>query len=130
MTDTTPLDLDVIEARAEAATEGPWVIESARIWSGEPHPAKNELLMFRGTREWAPDAEFIAHARTDVPALVARVCELEAVIERLCGCAPDCAERITCPTVGGLGHFACGWCAVHDKPRHKCGCIVEEWATA
>lgn len=84
-TPSTPLDLDAISARAAAATEGPWVIERARIWSGEPHPPKTELLMFRGGREWTPDAEFIAHARTDVPALVEEVKRLREQV----GCMQD-----------------------------------------
>ena len=76
--------LDEIEARANAATEGPWE------WEGEAktewEEGANSLVPSRrpddpvlygygydasGIEVKSPaDAEFIAHARTDVPALV------------------------------------------------------------
>lgn len=39
----------------------------------------------------------------------------------VCNCAPDCAERIACKRTD-LGHFGCGWCAVHEQARHLCYC--------
>ncbi len=80
--------LDQIEARANAATEGPWA--PWRDQDGAPH--MNGLLMVGNADAVIPegefwvedvdinpvahtylpeDREFIAHARTDVPALVA-----------------------------------------------------------
>lgn len=38
-------------------------------------------------------------------------------------CAPDCAARTHCTIVGKPGHWQCGSCPVHGKPRHHCGCI-------
>ncbi len=80
------LDLDAIEARAERATKGPWKYVSVY----------DEVLSLAvdGKREgvcctWSSDgdvfhgvnqdnnADFIANARDDVPALVARVREFE-----------------------------------------------------
>ena len=72
-----------IRARVEAATEGPWTAE----YSGEQG---NCVLPpgYRSTREAVAvtrllsaqaDAEFIAHSRTDLPALLAAV---EAVREK------------------------------------------------
>ena len=78
--------LDKIEARTNAATEGPWEWDGE---SNEPWPAgDNSLRSVSGAKDdlvlyaWGydaygieaardADAEFIAHARTDVPALVA-----------------------------------------------------------
>ncbi|AZS12364.1 hypothetical protein SEA_KENNA_88 [Gordonia phage Kenna] len=93
------LDLDAIEARARAATPGPWEFHDEDIhrnpWvtrkivrDNEPYHELNVLKvrMARHARDeccWPPtstDAEFIAHARTDVPALVSRVRELEAFV--------------------------------------------------
>lgn len=65
-----------IKKRAEAATPGPWEVE--------PDDGGHDMHGFATrttirTPEWArygfdeADAEFIAHARTDVPALVAEV---------------------------------------------------------
>ena len=76
------LDLDAIQARADAATPGPWVSRTC-----EPCAARDRLdltIWGHGDREmianwseqdefYSGDAEFIAHARTDVPALVAEV---------------------------------------------------------
>lgn len=84
----TPEDLDAIEARANAATAGPWYasqrqdavqLGSHGQWWYPPKPRMEE----------SPDAAFIAHARTDVPDLIARVRELE-VQDSLC---PKCPRR-------------------------------------
>ncbi|MBY4381827.1 hypothetical protein HQO24_10255 [Rhodococcus fascians] len=79
-----PLDLDAIEARASKATPGPWE-HCTKGYDGFPlvvadgygFPA--EPLGQPGTHlieTMDADAEFIAHSRTDIPALVARVREL------------------------------------------------------
>lgn len=39
-------------------------------------------------------------------------------------CDPDCAERTACEKVGGIGHFQCGTCPEHNRPRHHCGCVL------
>jgi hypothetical protein len=86
------LDLDIIQARADAATEGPWAWEATgekdNSWAvgliqdddGEPIEGENEPgdnIVIEGICEGIdahiPDAEFIAHARQDVPALVAEL---------------------------------------------------------
>lgn len=76
-----PLDLDAIEARASKATEGPWTHEPSKYIRQRYVTTQSESrTIWHATNEvFEPaDAEFIAHARTDVPALVARVRELEA----------------------------------------------------
>lgn len=67
--------LDAVQALANAATEGPW---EAGV---EKSPILGTFFMLRGAAGRAvrlrdgltvtPNAEFIAHARTDVPRLVA-----------------------------------------------------------
>jgi hypothetical protein len=80
-----PLDLDAIEARANAATPGPWVAQNyddAELdgnWPcvdrvGQPDSAKALAHIVLGS----DDAEFIARAREDVPALISRIRGLEA----------------------------------------------------
>lgn len=92
----TDLDLDAIEARADAATDGPWVVKhepaweadnvqhpdvitvGAQMWEGDDEPMT--VCLVSTDYEDDPvdvllDAEFIAHARTDVPALVAALRE-------------------------------------------------------
>ncbi|MDF9748657.1 hypothetical protein [Arthrobacter sp. ES3-54] len=87
-------DLDAIESRAQAATTGPWeVTKEATIiapipnsgdayWLFEAHAAHKDG---RGipVDDCIADAEFIAHARTDIPALLAMVREQRAAIERV-----------------------------------------------
>lgn len=99
MTAPTP-DLAAIKARADAATEGPWAVAEA-----ESNRLGNHRIVYRVEKDeqgtnWQvavtygfsnpgiadeADAEFIAHARTDVPNLLAaldaanaRITELEA----------------------------------------------------
>ena len=61
-----------IKAREQAATPGPWEYECFGRY--EDH---DECVLKTGTDECEisakEDAEFIAHARTDIPALVAEV---------------------------------------------------------
>ncbi len=84
------LDLDAIEARASAATPGPW--EWRRDDLGAPvsgiPSGTHAVLRAEGCCDacynyphvWGRDVdrEFVAAAREDVPALVARIRELEA----------------------------------------------------
>ena len=102
--------LDKIEARANAATEGPWMgIRYPDGFLGRVIGGNGF-----GVAEDFPDdadAEFIAHARTDVPALVAA---LRAVLNLHFKAQPipaafgtqeggdycvTCAEDWPCPTV-------------------------------
>lgn len=75
------LDLAAIEARAQAATPEPWVLD---------HNADGEAWLrfpaggwISAEWRWEHDAEFASHARTDVPALVARVRELTAALAEI-----------------------------------------------
>ena len=76
------LDLDAIQQRADAATQGPWVAAHERNDEGDWYdaaitfkddrwPDKPQELGF--AQYQAEDAEFIAHARIDIPTLIAEV---------------------------------------------------------
>jgi len=83
-----------IRERAKKATCGPWFVVGPPwnsydpfIVAGDPDPhvgalvadlAENAAEDDRDTGQKFADAEFIAHAREDVPWLLARVAELEA----------------------------------------------------
>ena len=92
------LDLDAIRARAEAATPGPWEPDTSVrgdcvVWG----PDGQFLLTQQAEPHWLPDAngaprqvafdvdrrdcEFIAHAREDIPALLAEIERLRAKAE-------------------------------------------------
>jgi hypothetical protein len=92
------MNLDEIEARVNAATPGPWtydegcgyvevppcgVIEFKPGWERSVHfLARVHNDYVEGEDGLGFDGAFIASARTDVPALIARVRELEAECER------------------------------------------------
>lgn len=72
-------ELTAIEARANAATPGPWTTHVVVHDDGyknmgiEAVAANLTVLGYGGILPTRDELEFIAHARTDVPALVAEV---------------------------------------------------------
>lgn len=54
----------------------------------------------------------------------------EAEFRRRVGTPPvqDDLDRVNCPKAGETGHWQCGWCEVHDKPRFMCGCVLMDKA--
>ena len=109
------IDLEAIEARVNAATPGPWKADIGKIedwdivvWGpikedpddkprpefisniGADRPSPGDTICFDGE---ANNARFIAAAREDVPALIAKVKELEAKLKLakgLCEYVGDC----------------------------------------
>jgi hypothetical protein len=89
----TDLDLEAIKARAEAAGPGPW-------YSAPDLPPRSHLHavcrgagastdgLIVGTTMSAAEADFIAHAREDVPALAAEVARLREALERIASHGP------------------------------------------
>jgi len=71
------VDLDAIEARADAATEGPWFNNRNGVVIVESHPLAPTVSE---NSSWG-DAEFIAAARADIPALVAELRAAREVVE-------------------------------------------------
>ena len=73
------IDLEAIEARAKAAAPGPWSQKpnpfacAPEITNGERDIAKVLLWMGSEDCEAFKNADFIAHAREDIPALLAEV---------------------------------------------------------
>ncbi len=112
MTTTDPrARLNEIKARADAATEGPWSVHrSERTGTYVTHP---DLLGI--AREWSlvwqdGDAEFIAHARTDLPAMAAALTAVLDLHPSIGGywlecdvCADDRGPKpYPCPTVRAI----------------------------
>lgn len=134
--------LDQIRARVDQATPGPWRVENPRNVSNDYGSSSCDGITAASGREliitdsgyYPPgvaDAEFIAHAREDIPFLLAE-------IDRLSGARrPSGESSLLCPDVpdedgGGLwpdecnGYTAsCGriFCTLeaamlHDRARH------------
>ena len=82
-------DIKSIEERAEKATKGPWHCRNkvGIVFGPECQIAHfgafddPELVPFNADR-WTADAQFAAHARTDIPALLTYIKELEGQVER------------------------------------------------
>ena len=67
-------ELQAIEERANAATPGPWSMQQSTLWLDVSIGYLAHGLAER-------DKVFIAHAREDVPALIAEVRELRAKLD-------------------------------------------------
>ena len=91
--------LDDIKARVVAATEGPWRVQL----DGFDYGPWDEVYVANARGQYpctpcgVPNAEFIAHARTDVPALVAAVEAVLALHKPVGGpsdprCCPVCVD--------------------------------------
>ena len=89
MTSHNPMaqeQLDAIRGREAKATAGPWGVDGpAQCGPGDTltvYPVEDGGTVAYVQPSW-DDAEFIAHARTDIPALLAEVERLRADNERL-----------------------------------------------
>lgn len=114
--------LDAIKARAEGATVGPWEVDPhADSENGAGIHSKSDCVIEGGMEGNYPcspvgvneeaDAQFIAHSRADIPALVAAV---EAVLELHKPITDD-------------GNSLRNWLGMYDgKPRDYCNeCEVD-----
>lgn len=86
---TDPIDLDAIEAKVNAAKPGPWWLvlgerhmvgtrhefPSLEIRHGDPNDDRDSYDLLESYEE--ADYRFLTEARQDIPALIARVRELE-----------------------------------------------------
>ena len=88
--ETTPdaLDVAAVRERVEAATEGPWDLHMVQPDMGGRHqyglrgavPGPRGAVIGGSFRAMGADAEFIAHARTDIPLLLAALDEARAMV--------------------------------------------------
>lgn len=76
---TKRVDLDAVEARAVAATPGPWGLRDHEGLSAICHPCG--WVLEDSADADMRDRRFIAHAREDIPALLAEVRALREVAE-------------------------------------------------
>ncbi|PAX88893.1 hypothetical protein CLM85_06330 [Streptomyces albidoflavus] len=83
----SPEYLAWIAARAEAATAGPWCTDGAEIYQGDEYVSYafwvGETCRADEADGGTVDAAFIAHARTDVPALLAEIERLRAELAKV-----------------------------------------------
>lgn len=108
MTDSKP-DLLAIRKRVEAATEGPWRFDFDENDQANLHgPADRwiALLPHQGVRsieqQSRADVTFLKHARTDIPALLSRVEELEAALRKIAK-----SEHLNCSGAQTSGRLDC-----------------------
>ncbi|KQU49266.1 hypothetical protein ASG84_26305 [Rhodococcus sp. Leaf278] len=91
-------ELAAIEARANAASAGPWQTFTSGVANGDHWYVWDnstgsiaQISSNDGTNEESrqPDAEFIAHARDDIPTLLAAVRERDNAVARVRKCIND-----------------------------------------
>lgn len=107
------IGLDAIKARAEAATPGPWGALGGNIMGPrEDESVASVGLPQAGTgcahhattdiQHRMADATFIAHARTDVPELVAEIERLRSALVGLAECHTAGEVRDELLTLAGI----------------------------
>lgn len=79
------IDLNKIKARTTAATPGPWEKIESHLGKKEPYYGvytwdKKSITGWGRVCQPGNDAAFIAHARVDIPALVAEVDRLQEAL--------------------------------------------------
>jgi len=79
----TPDRVAEIQQRADAATDGPWVAH----WWGIEGESVNVLVVQDDYESSRQDFEFIAHAREDVPFLLAELARYQAAVQAVRGVA-------------------------------------------
>lgn len=102
----TSEELAAIKARAEAATPGPWKRSDEE--SGDYYvpgwyvevPVSTGSQWIASSIDDQPDAAFIAHARTDVPALIAEVEILRRALHGVADVMPAEKFRRVCLAAG------------------------------
>ena len=140
----TDLDLDAIEARANAASDGPWIVVHEPAWEADdvqhPDVIKVGAPLYVGDDEpftvclvstdyeddpvdVLGDAEFIAHARTDVPALVAALREARAEVERISVSLGGMVEWLAEIVVDTRDALRAGGCAEHFLTAEQVGAL-------
>jgi hypothetical protein len=82
-------DLEQIKQRAEAATPGPWTSFDGRSHIIHEEDGFIAICQYRPLPN--ANAEFIAHAREDIPALLAVIDELTA--QQICGVVCECGPN-------------------------------------
>ncbi|WP_040281367.1 hypothetical protein [Tessaracoccus massiliensis] len=114
--------LDAMQARCDAATDGPWSAthgphELPRIWSDAPQYEDAEFIAKCSMRDDLPDAEFIAAARQDLPRLIAAVW---AVLEMHPALAIGCITHYARSDCECEPRFICAQCTV----THPCTTVA------
>jgi len=103
------LDLNAIRARADAATEGPWYFGGDTAVAQEMFQ-NHELIVsptypiieFEPGEQGEADAEFVAHARTDVVALLAEVEQLSSLFKAAVDAHGQLVDELAALRRGGV----------------------------
>jgi hypothetical protein len=91
-------DLLAIAARAAAATPGPWIVDGNTVHVGDEYGDDFRYIVpiddMRPHHPRAEDAEFIAHARADIPALLATIAALRLLCSDVIDRVADLADKV------------------------------------
>lgn len=114
----TAPELSAIEARCNAATAGPWGVDGPQGTRVHADGCFDSVctMQLSNCPNWRNDRDFIADARTSVPALCAEVRRLRAIVD-----TPELHDFATA-VVREAAHARERWGAGHDA--HK---TPQEW---
>ena len=98
------IDLDRIDEYCRRATKAPWQTRFIYRLFRAARESVIVLMQDGPDKDW-PNADFIAQARTDLPAVVAELREARELLERLCDGLSE-------------GH---GWSEAYDETRKLLG---------
>ena len=124
------LDLEAIKKRVVAARPGPWEIVPDPMNAflqekGSPNTFARLNGLSGGREQAAADAEFIAHAREDVPALLAELERLSEENVELRATLQSFVSEV--PTVmNDAGNRSCVYCGTDDPVMHLPECKTEK----
>lgn len=117
----TPENTAAIRERAEKATAGPWKFEDEHELKG----ATNTQIYSEPCADHEQndrDKDFIAHSRTDIPALLAHVEELEAKHAKAFGIINTLERKLA--ELGGIAYDPNASQSASAELL-KCGCRIE-----
>lgn len=126
-------ELKAIEARANAATPGPCIpmyVPTAMPVTSVKYGAVSSVNGCETARCWTiEDAQFVAHAYADIPALLTHIREVEAREGRLREALEECvaeleywlqrADNLHCPPIEDALSTARAALATPEVPRHE-----------
>jgi len=134
----TAQELNAIRARCDAATPGPWITCSCdddSFWGATVYVEQeghDDEYIAHFSKDQIADAEFIARARADVPALLAALEQAQAERDALAAVfkSHPCVRGLDCPHTEKTGQrrpfdIICG----NEKIPDSRQCWIE-WAVA
>lgn len=88
---------EAARAACDAATDGPWEAQATTVQKApfDRDSVLNDIAVMRGHPQWLANAEFIALARTELPAALAEIERLDGRLTRACMEIGELRQQLT-----------------------------------